>query len=230
MLKDRNYFTAVSKLENFSKQREKANRELDQFYATPETVARRASLMNYFEDIGGKRILFLGDDDLTSFAIASLGKAKEIVVADLDLKILANVTAISSSNNLNISTVEYDARLQLPKGLEARFDVIFTDPPYTANGFKLFLSRAIEAISNDTNSARIYICYGNSDRAKERYLPIYQIINEAGLVARWIFDKFNRYNGADSIGSTSSVLILETTPKTKQLIKGKFNESIYTNN
>ncbi|MBI2414562.1 bis-aminopropyl spermidine synthase family protein [candidate division WWE3 bacterium] len=230
ILKDRKFFEISNKLEEFSKQRDKANRELDQFYATPETVAKRASLLNYFTDICGKRILFLGDDDLTSFATATIGKQKEVVVADVDLKILANVTTISSSANLNISTLEYDAREILPKNLKGRFDIVFTDPPYSPNGFKLFLSRAIESLDLNNQGARIYICYGNSDRAKEKFLPIYQIINEAGLMTRWVFDKFNRYNGADSIGSTSSILVLDTTPKTIPLIKGKFNESIYTNN
>ncbi|KUK84142.1 MAG: hypothetical protein XD98_0162, partial [Microgenomates bacterium 39_6] len=95
---------------------------------------------------------------------------------------------------------------------------------------KLFISRAIESLDGANRAARIYFCYGNSDRAKERFLFVYEVLINSGLMVRWIFDKFNRYQGAESIGSASSLFITETTPKTKLLIKGNYDKPIYTNN
>jgi hypothetical protein len=229
LIKDRNFFVNQKRSEEFGKQRKAANRDLDQFYATSETVAKRGALLNYFGDIAGKRILLLGDDDLTSAAIATYKTAKEIMVLDIDSNILSDVTKISSVNGLNISTVEYDVRNALPKDLANRFDVVFTDPPYTKDGFSLFLSRAVEALSNKNSSARVYICYGNSDRAKERYLPIYETILKSNTLIRWVFDKFNRYNGAESIGSSSSLFVLDTTSKTQKLLNGNYKGKLYTN-
>lgn len=228
LIKDRNFFVNQKISEDFNKQRKSANRSLDQFYATSETVAKRASLLNYFGDIAGKRILLLGDDDLTSATLATYKTAKEIMVLDIDSNILSDATKISSTNNLNISTAEYDVRNTLPKDFANRFDIVFTDPPYTKEGFNLFLSRAIEALGKN-DSARIYICYGNSDRAKERYLPIYEVITKSNTLIRWIFDKFNRYNGAESIGSSSSLFILDTTSKTQKTVNGNFKGKLYTN-
>ena len=49
-------------------------REFDQFYTTEEMVVQRVLLMDFFADIKGKRILFLGDDDFISLPVAFLKK------------------------------------------------------------------------------------------------------------------------------------------------------------
>jgi hypothetical protein len=215
-------------MEEYKEIRPISDRSLDQFSATAKTVARRAGLMNFFEDVRGKRIGFLGDDDLTSVAVAVGGRAERIWVGDIDERMLKVVKAVSKEKGLEIDVQKYDAVQKLPKGVRGRFDVIFSDPPYTPGGIKLFLSRAVEALDSKNKAGRIYLCYGNSDRAKERFLPVFEIINHAGLMARWVFDKFNRYHGAESIGGASSLLVCEVTPRTKILIKGGYQGNIYT--
>lgn len=223
------FLSTISLLEKYETLRPTPNRNLDQFSATLETVGKRAAIMDFFSDIRGKRILFLGDDDLTSVAVANLKKADEIVVLDIDLRILDVIKKIAKKENLTIKTMLYDARKTPIKDFVGKFDVVFTDPPYSSNGINLFTSRAIQYLDINNKAGRIYICYGNSDRAKERYLPVFEIFNNSGLVARWIFDKFNRYKGAESIGSASALYILEVTPATTSLIKGDYkNENIYT--
>ncbi|OGI32637.1 hypothetical protein A2188_00710 [Candidatus Woesebacteria bacterium RIFOXYA1_FULL_43_9] len=205
-------------------------RKYDQFTATSETVVKRAKLMNFLGDVKGKRILFLGDDDFTSILVAGLNLAEQITVLDIDSRILNSIKSISSENNSGIKTFEYDARNPLPNDLVGQFDVVFTDPPYTSEGVGLFVSRAVDAIDKTNQTARVYICYGNSDRAKERFLPIYEKIIESGFMMRYVFDKFNRYEGAESIGSSSTLFVIEITPKTRSIVKGKYEKSIYTNN
>ncbi len=205
-------------------------RKYDQFTAIPETVAKRAGIMNFLGDVKGKKILFLGDDDFTSILVAELGLAEQITVLDIDSRILNSINSLSSENDYNIKTFEHDVRNPFPKALFGQFDVVFTDPPYTSEGVGLFISRAIDALDKGNQTARIYFCYGNSDRAKERFLPIYEKIVESGLMIRYIFDKFNRYAGAESIGSSSSLFVTEATPQIKSMIKGKYERSIYTNN
>lgn len=224
------YQSSLELLGKYSDLRPFPNRKYDQFTATMETTARRASLLAFFEDLSGKRLLFLGDDDFTSVAVANIQKASEIAVLDIDERILKSIDAISEKEGLKIHAEKYDARKTLPISRVGKFDVVFTDPPYTTEGVKLFVSRAIQALDLSNEGARIYLCYGNSDRAKERFLPIYEAFFASGLMIRWVFDKFNRYHGADSIGSTSSLFVLEVTPRTKTLIVGNYNEPIYTNN
>lgn len=230
ILEDDGYKQAVDLLETISGKRPSPERRFDQFTATIETTARRASLLQFFGDIEGKRILFLGDDDFTSIGVASLGLASHIEVLDVDKRILDSIKGVAETEGFSISTTRSDLTQRLPNQLMRSFDVVFTDPPYTENGMNLFLSRAIQALDPDNQTARIYTCYGNSDRAKERYLPIQRLFTESGLLTRWIFDGFNRYVGAESIGSASSLFVAEATPRTKPLIKGGHDKPIYTNN
>jgi len=229
-LEDKAYRKSIELLEKYKGERPAPERKYDQFTATIETTARRASLMNFFEDVEGKKILFLGDDDFTSVAVANLRKASDITVLDIDNRILSSIGLISEKEKLNIKRANYDAGNQLPASFIQKFDVVFTDPPYTPEGMELFVSRAIQSLDPSNQSARIYLCYGNSDRAKERFLPVYEVFSSSGLMMRWIFDKFNRYHGAESIGGSSSLFVLDTTSKTKPLITGNHDKPIYTNN
>ena len=229
LLEDQQYKETIEFLRSVQKVRPTPNREYDQFIATVETTAKRGALLQFMDDIEGKRVLFLGDDDFTSVAIAKYKKAEEITVLDIDKRILGEIGNISIKQNFGIKTAEYDARKILPGDFLGKYDVVFTDPPYTPNGIKLFVSRAIEALDTKNQSARLYLSYGSSDRAKERFIPIYNSLADSGLMLRWVFDKFNRYNGAEAIGSASSLFICEATPKIKPLIKGEYkNEDIYT--
>lgn len=220
----------IALLKTYGGLRPAPKRDYDQFTATAKTTARRACLMNFFGDITLKRILFLGDDDFTSLAVASLGIAMDIKVLDIDKRILQRIRQIAQEKKYPIQVDEYDVCNILPDLYARKFDVVFTDPPYTILGMNLFLSRAIKSLDLENKAARIYICYGNSDRAKERYLPIYKLLIDSGLMIRWVFDKFNRYSQAESIGNSSTLFICDITPKTKELIKGNYYEKIYTNN
>jgi 16S rRNA G966 N2-methylase RsmD len=229
-LQDEDFKKTSKLIEECHDYRPSPDRKYDQFTATVETTAIRASLLNFYEDIREKRLLFLGDDDFTSIAAASFKKASEVCVLDIDDRILDKINFISEKNKLGINVINCDIRKALPDLSRHKFDVVFTDPPYTEEGMKLFLSRAVESLDLTNSAARIYACYGNSDRAKERFLPINRILIDLGLMTRWVFDKFNRYQGAESIGSTSSLFICEVTPKTKPIILGEYYEPIYTHN
>lgn len=230
ILENDDYRKSIDLLREYADQRPAPERKYDQFTATIETTARRASLLNFFEDVAGKRLLFLGDDDFTSVAVANLQTASEITVLDIDDRILDKIDSVAKAEKLTITSGKYDARKSLPPSYSGKFDVVFTDPPYTTEGVRLFVSRAIQALDPSNQAARIYVCYGNSDRAKERFLPINGVFNSSGLMMRWAFDKFNRYHGAESIGSASSLFALEVTPKTKPLVTGNYDRPIYTNN
>lgn len=229
-LESEGYNRVLELLRRHKDKRPAPERKYDQFTATIETTAKRASLLDQNEDLAGKRLLFLGDDDFTSIAVSSFGKASKVAVLDIDNRILDNIGQVAKEEGLKVDSESYDARKALPEEYKQKFDIVFTDPPYTPEGIKLFVSRAIQALDPQNQSARIYLCYGNSDRAKERFLPIYDLLTSSGLMIRWVFDKFNRYEGAESIGSASSLFILDVTSKTKALITGDYDRPIYTNN
>ncbi len=223
------YKQSTALLSRFKDRRPVPNRNYDQFTATVETSAKRAALLDFLGDVRGKQVLFLGDDDFTSVVTANIRSAKGVAVLDIDDRILDNIGGVSSELDLGIRRVRHDLRKPIPAELRGKFDIVFTDPPYTPEGIRLFVSRAIEAIDRRNQTARVYVCYGNSDRARERFLPIQEVFTDAGLMFRWVFDRFNRYDGAELIGSASSLFVAEVTPQTKPLIRGNYDKPIYTN-
>lgn len=222
------YRQSIELLSCYKDKRPAPEREYDQFTATVETTAKRATLLDFLGDVRGKRVLFLGDDDFTSVATANIRSAKNVTILDIDERILNAIGGILGTHNLEIRKTKHDLRKPIPVELRGEFDTVFTDPPYTPEGIRLFVSRAVEALDRKNQTARVYVCYGNSDRAKERFLPIQEIITESGLMIRYVFDRFNRYWGAESIGSSSSLYILETTSKIRPLVKGSYDKPIYT--
>lgn len=221
------YRQSVELLSRYKNRRPSPKRSYDQFTATIETTAKRAALLDLLQDVQGKKVLFLGDDDLTSVVTANLRSAQDVTVTDIDKRILNTIDEISEELDLKIRRIEHDLKKPIPLGLRNKFDTVFTDPPYTSEGIKLFVSRAIEALDKRNQAARVYVCYGNSDRAKERFLSIQETLTGSGLMIRWTLDRFNRYEGAESVGS-SSLYIAEITPRTKPLIRGNYEKPIYT--
>jgi len=222
------YPLALAKVfEKYSDQRPKTKRNWDQFRATKETVFERALLLKSRGDISDRRLLFIGDADLTSIALAMLGKAKRIFVVDIDEEVLKLIERISKEEKLGVETLKYDVRKPLHSHLLNIFDIIFTDPSYTEGGVNLFLSRGISALEPSPIS-RLYFCYGQSDRVRERSLAIQKIVGKMGLLIEDRLGKFNRYFNAVSIGSASALYINSITKETKPAIQGKFTGKIYT--
>lgn len=197
-----------------------AKRNFDQFYATAGTVVKRALKMAEKGDLWQREIVFLGDDDLTSISVALTKQAKRIVVFEIDKRINDLIKNISKQERLNIEVIKYDLRKSLPKKYLNSFDAVFTDPPYTFSGISVFLNQAIKLIKRKYTS-RIYLCYGNSDRAREREVKIQKLIGSKGLLIKSKLNQFNKYYGAESISSSSSLYLLDWTPGVKITISNK---------
>ncbi|HWS49095.1 MAG TPA: bis-aminopropyl spermidine synthase family protein [Candidatus Methanoperedens sp.] len=205
--------------------RKAPDRSLDQFYATPTTTYRRAKLMAMMGDIYERRLAFLGDDDLTSIACALTRQAKSVTVFEIDDRLIELIRSVSDKLKLNITVIKQDLLKPLDKKYKASFDTVFTDPPYTPNGISLFINSAVFLLTPDYTS-RLYLCYGNSDRAREREVVIQKIISDFGLLTHKKYFQFNHYIGAQSIGSQSSLYLLDWTPKTKNISQNF--DKIYT--
>jgi len=210
----------------YQKDKPKPNRNLDQFYATINTTLKRVIKMANNGDLNNKKIAFLGDDDLTSVVAALSHKSKKITVFEIDDRLNNFIKNISDKNNLNIEIVKQDFLQPIDKKYFNKYDIIFTDPPYTKDGLKLFLNQAIKLMKSNFLS-RIYLCYGNSDRAREREIEIQKILLNHNLLINTKINNFNKYNGAKSIGSNSSLYLLDWSPSTKTVNLDL--KKIYTN-
>jgi predicted methyltransferase len=179
-------------------------RELDQVYATPESVVRRARFL-VAEGCAEGSLLFLGDDDLSSVATHLLAPGAELAVLEVDPALVAVLT------EAGVSAREHDLREPVPKALRDR-DAVFTDPPYAIEGFALFVARAIEALRP---GGTLYLAFGASRRAPDRALAKQRLLAECGLVIREVRRDFTEYEGAESIGARSDLWVLRITPQTR---------------
>jgi predicted methyltransferase/ribosomal protein S18 acetylase RimI-like enzyme len=199
--------------------------EIDQSHGTPETALLRALFMLEKGDVEGRKVLFLGDDDFTSLAVGLMNAAQEVTVVDVDQRILTSIQEMAEDEGINCSCIHHDLREPLPDTLLHRFDVVFTDPPYTLNGLALFLSRAVTALQRRP-SAVIYLAFAH--QPPRRMLTAQKIITSMELVLTERHLRFNRYEGAEILANTTSLTRLETTTRSLPQVIGRFDGKLYT--
>jgi N4-bis(aminopropyl)spermidine synthase len=188
-------------------------RHLDHVPATPATAARRARFLAERFDLGGAGVLCLGDHDLTSLALLHLAPAAEVAVVDLDERVLGHVDTVARERGWRVRTVFADLRVELPRSLLGRFDLVFSDPPYTPAGVRLFLRRGLEALRRG-EFARVLFCYGFGERQPALGLKVQAVVQELRLVAEAVLPAFNRYLGAEAIGGASALYVCRPTRRT----------------
>ncbi len=207
---------------------------IDQTKCSIVTSLKRAILCLQNNHIIGTNILCVGDDDLVSVAIGFLLKhlyqdmtycKTNIVVLDIDKRIIDYITKISDCYELPITCIHHDLRKPLDVKIQYKFDCVFTDPPYTLQGLNLFLSRAIEGIKKDSGY-QIYLSFANKPLSFEFKMQKYFI--QMGLIVSNIYQSFNQYEGAGIIGNIGQMIILKTTSSTTSLIKNTYHDNLYT--
>jgi len=208
----------------YSGSRPKPERNLDQFRATEETVLKRAVSLGSIENISQKQLLFLGDNDLTSLVFSLFYRADKITVVDIDPRILDFIEMVSRHEGFPISLIRHNLRDPLDKTVFKDYDIVFFDSPYTPLAVNTWLVRAMEAtLGSGRNkkrkkpellSSKLYLmCYGYTDRSVEKGFKIQQIISSLGLIIQEKIRGYNKYYGAESIGSQSDLYVIQPTPK-----------------
>jgi hypothetical protein len=108
-----------------------------------------------------------------------------------------------------------DLRVALPEPLHDRFDLVVTDPPYSPEGVGLFAARAVEAIRRH-DSGRLILAYGFPLASPALGLKVQRALSSLDLVYEAVLPDFNRYAGAQAIGSRSAQYVLRPTRRSKR--------------
>ncbi|GAB2906023.1 bis-aminopropyl spermidine synthase family protein [Nonomuraea fastidiosa] len=201
----------------------RARHVLDHVSATPGTVLRRALLLGARFWLPGARLLCVGDHDLTSLAVKLVHPETDVTVVDVDERILAYI----DEQRLGVRTRWADLRLGLPASARDH-DLALTDPPYTPEGIGLFVARAVEGLRED---GRVLLAYGASERTPMLAFKVQQELTELNLAYEAIYPDFNRYLGAEAIGSAADLYILRPTSKTRPAVQSRLSRqstAIYT--
>ncbi|MGW3344250.1 bis-aminopropyl spermidine synthase family protein [Nonomuraea rubra] len=217
------YGPALDRLTTLIAKAPRARHVLDHVSATPETVLRRALLLGARFWLPGARLLCVGDHDLTSLAVKLVHPETDVTVVDVDERILAYL----DEQRLGVRTRWADLRLGLPPSARDH-DLALTDPPYTPEGTGLFVARAVEGLKD---GGRVLLAYGASERTPLLAFKVQQELSELNLAYEAIYPDFNRYFGAEAIGSAADLYILRPTSKTRPAVQSRLSRqttAIYT--
>ncbi|HYH51725.1 MAG TPA: bis-aminopropyl spermidine synthase family protein [Acidimicrobiia bacterium] len=187
---------------------------LDHVPATAETMARRALHLAQEYELAGASVLCLGDHDLTSLAVGLVQPGVDLTVVDIDEFILDHIRDSAVELRLPLTTAWADLRLALPPSLVGTADLVFTDPPYTTEGMRLFLVRALEAL-RPTGHERLAFCFGTGERHLVKALEVQSMLADLRLALEAMLPGFNQYDGAEAIGARSDLYICRPTKGAK---------------
>jgi predicted methyltransferase len=185
-------------------------RALDHVPATAATAIRRAVWMDGSFDLSGSTVLCIGDHDLTSVATCLVNPEVKVIVVDVDESLLSFIDAEAARRGLEIQTAYADFRLGLPSLAVESADLVFTDPPYTPEGVRLFLARGLQGLRDRANG-RLLMAYGYGSHQPTLGLKVQQAVQSLSIVYEAILPHFNRYVGAQAVGSASDLYVCRPT-------------------
>jgi predicted methyltransferase len=204
---------------------------LDQCHCTLETKLRRVLALHEADALVGRRILLLGDDDLTSVALrlfveryGSETTIARLTVLDVDPALVRFLRDALRGAPFPVECVEHDLREPLPSALKRSVDTVVTDPPYTTPAARLFLSRTTDALSAPGTS--LFLSFGS--RRPGVSFALQRAITESGFVIRRLAPDFNDYLGAGVLGGTSHLYHLTATSELRPLVEGRYDGPLYT--
>jgi Branched-chain polyamine synthase A C-terminal domain len=186
-------------------------RDLDQVPATAQTMLKRGHYLLRSFDLRGAHVLCVGDHDLTSLGLFLAGGAGglRVSVVDADEALLGYIDAEARRRGFDVRCYAADLRLGLPAGLRESSELVFTDPPYTPDGVRLFVARGLQGLA-DTRNGRVLVAYGFGEQPALG-LAAQQALGPLHLVYEAVLPGFNRYAGAEAIGSEAALYVLRPT-------------------
>ncbi|MFJ1804852.1 MULTISPECIES: GNAT family N-acetyltransferase [unclassified Streptomyces] len=222
---------AVRRLRALMESGPAADMAIDQSHCTAETKVRRVLALLAAGALPGGSLLLIGDDDLVSLAVAVVGDVlggpivEQVTVVDISPEILDYIQKVSAGLGTRVETVRHDLRLPLPAELHRQHDVAMTDPPYTPEGARLFLSRAVEGLRPGPAHS-VFFSFGG--KSPDEMLEVQREIMGLGLITNGYIRNFNEYEGSGILGGVGFFQHLLTTTSTAPSHEGEFSGPLYT--
>ncbi|MBO8129187.1 MAG: bis-aminopropyl spermidine synthase family protein [Peptococcaceae bacterium] len=175
-----------------ARQRPPAIAEFDQGYVDITSTIARVAVMYQRGDLENQNIFLIGDDDLTSIAIALTGMAKRITVLEVDERLVDFIGGVARERGWNNLTVhKYDVRHALPAELQGRFDTFLIDPVETLPGITLFLSRCAQSLKGKGSAG--YFGLTHLEASRDKWYAIQKLLLDMNFVITDIIHNFQEY-------------------------------------
>ncbi|MFC5007927.1 bis-aminopropyl spermidine synthase family protein [Dactylosporangium cerinum] len=198
------------------------DRALDHVSATAHTAARRARWLDETFDLAGAHLVCVGDHDLTSLAVLAVRPDLRVTVVDVDERLLEFIAGAAAQRGYAVDCWHADLRFGLPPIVAESADLVFTDPPYTPEGVQLFLGRGAQALRDRVNG-RLVMAYGFSPLTPALGVKVQRAVLDLDLAVEAILPAFNRYHGAQAVGSASDLYVCRPTSRTWQVLEKRLS-------
>lgn len=172
------------------------NFAFDQGAIPAEESLLRVAAMQDRGDLWGQSVLFVGDFDLTSVALALTRQAERIVVLDIDHRVVDFVNEVGRRYGLPLSGRTFDVRAALPDDLRRSFDVFVCDPVETLPGIRLYLSRGAAALRAEGSA--VWLGLTTVEASRRKWFDIQQVLAQMGFVVTDIRRRFSGYPDHDA--------------------------------
>ncbi|MDK2925641.1 MAG: N4-bis(aminopropyl)spermidine synthase [Bacillota bacterium] len=182
----------LRKFKEVSAQRPQPVIEYDQGFVTPETTVSRVALMAGRGDLEGKKLLVLGDDDLVSLATGLSGMPREVVVLEIDERLLAFINEVAREEHLPVTARRYDFRDKLPDEYVGHFDTFITDPPETLEALEVCLNRGLSGLKGGGCAGYFGLTHTESSYKKWNLLQ-QLLVGKFKVTITDIIEDFNHY-------------------------------------
>lgn len=163
----------------------------DQRPVTLKTTVMRAEYLDGNSDLRNKKIAVIGDDDLTSIAIALTHKAKEVIIFDIDERLIKFINSIAKEKNLNLNAYCLDLTKEIPEEFKKEFDVFLTDPTPIPEAFSLFVSIGIYLLKPGKGNSG-YVSFFPSHQSKS--LEFQEILTQKKVIITDMIPRITEYD------------------------------------
>ena len=172
----------------------------DQRPVTLDTSLNRVAYLLTKNDIYNKKIVFLGDDDLTSICLALTNPKCEITVLDADERLIEYIKNVSNKYKLNIIAKVMNVMDKVDEDLLNKYDVLITDPTPEKIPFTLFMNVAIDITKSN---AIIYASIYSS--AMMKTLDLQRVITNMNLYITDMVPNFTDYKYIYKLYSSNDI-------------------------
>lgn len=176
----------------------------DQRPVTLKTSLKRVAYLLSSNDVYKKKIVFLGDDDLTGVCLALANKDCDVTVLDADERLIYFVNEIASEYNLRLEAKILNVMSDVPNELKEMFDVLMTDPTPEKVPFTVFMNTSIDLLKSD---GILYTSIYSS--AMEKNMDLQRVITDMNLYITEMIPNFTHYQYIYDLYSPNDIRLIE---------------------
>ncbi|MCY3410587.1 MAG: bis-aminopropyl spermidine synthase family protein [Candidatus Heimdallarchaeota archaeon] len=190
---------------------------LDQRSIDEASIINRINLL-HDKGLLNKRILCIGDHNMTGVAMSIFGNPSEVVITDIDRRLSEILFEAHIEYDLEVRYLYHDMRLRILEILMNQYELVVFEPPFTKAGIELWISRALECL---VPNGDIIISVPSTGPIREFFNEYIKSIN-LDLIS--VHEGINHYTYSKYI---SDVIHLKANEHTKISLKGHFLEAFY---